>query len=75
MANKINGETIDILMGAFGLELKDLPAFPPKKLNLTGFIVAVGMKKIKSAIKEDIMEIVTKRKSIKKEIINYLKTI
>jgi len=76
MKQKTNGEVIDILMSAFGLELKDLPAFPPKDFNITGFVVTTGMRKIRNAIKEDILDIITKNKAttIKKEILNYFKT-
>ena len=47
---------------ACGLELKDLPAFPPKDIDLFDLILKIGVEKIKREQREEILKSLPKEK-------------
>ena len=65
-------ELADKLEKACGLELKDLPAFPPKGINLFDLILKIGIEKIKREQREEILGKIKGKCSVIDEIIEKL---
>ena len=49
-------ETADKLLQAFGLTIKDFPAFPPKDIDLFDLILKIGIEKVKREQREEIIK-------------------
>ena len=70
---KQRGEYSDKLLKALGLTIKDLPAFPPKDIDLFDLILKVGVEKIKREQREEIKKII-KRVVLEEAVIKFNST-
>ena len=50
-----NDKIADKLLQALGLTIKDLPAFPPKDIDLFDLILKIGIEKVKREQREEII--------------------